>query len=67
MKLKLAKMKEDDARFELKKGDIVLIDTDYDWDNDKAVCVGVLSIRNQNAVYKDQVELLEADQVMELK
>lgn len=64
--LKLYRMKEDDSRFELKKNDIVLVETNYDWDPDKVICVGVLQIKNDNSLYKHQIKKISNDELRKL-
>ena len=38
MKLAIRVYKDDDERFGHKKGDVMVVDLDYDWDDDKCVC-----------------------------
>ena len=65
--LRVAKMKEADERFDLKAGDFVLVDMNYDWDSAKVVCVGKLEIRNTNSLYKDSITFISSDDLLELK
>lgn len=64
--LKLFKMKKDDVRFGLKENDIVLVETDYDWDPEKVICVGVLQIKNDNSLYKHQLKKISDDELRRL-
>lgn len=59
MKLKLARLAEDDEGFGFKKGDLVLVDWDYD--DDEKVC-GLFRLPNKllsNAFYKSQLDFIE--------
>lgn len=63
--IKFRKLKENDERFGFKKGDIVVVETDYDWDPDKVICIGKLEIRNDNSFYKEQLEPVTAEELNE--
>lgn len=42
MKLAIRRVREDDERFGIKKGDMLLVDLDYDWDPGKVSVMAVL-------------------------
>lgn len=67
MKLKIAKICSNDKRFGFKVGDLVLIDTDYDWDPEKVI--GVFRLPKKilsNSFYKTQIEVLTEEEVYKL-
>lgn len=65
--IKFRRMKKDDPRFDLKKGDIVVVETNYDWDPDKCICIGKLVIHNDHSLYNEQIEVVHKDELVELK
>jgi hypothetical protein len=56
MKLEVKRLKKDDPSFGFKKGDYVLVDTDYSWDKQKCICVAKLSVRNDHSFYLNQLD-----------
>nr|BFD64945.1 hypothetical protein BdHM001_36260 [Bdellovibrio sp. HM001] len=60
------RVKKDDERFGLKAGDIVVVDTNYDWDHEKVICIGKLEVRNNHSLYKECLEPITIQELRDL-
>lgn len=62
MRIQIKVLKEDDERFNCSENDIVIIDADYDWDDDKVL--GLFNVTKgeklDNAFYKTQLRPYKA-------
>lgn len=67
MAIKFRRVKEDDKRFGYKAGDIVVVETNYDWDPKKCICIGKLEIRNDHSFYNESLERIEAQDLRDAK
>lgn len=67
MGLKFMKVKEDDKRFGYKAGDVVLVETNFDWDPDKVICVGKLTPRNDHSFYRENLEKITQEELLSLR
>ncbi len=63
MKLALRQMKEDDERFGHKKGDVVVVDLDYDYDPEKVECLGAVKFSHGHSFYKTQLKTVDNESI----
>ena len=66
MGIKFKKVKKDDESFNLKAGDIVVVETNYDWDPEKCICIGKLEIRNNHSLYEECLESITKEELCSL-
>ena len=65
MSIKFKRLKEDDERFGHKKGDIVIVETNYDWDPEKVDCLAKVTPWNDHSFYKSQLESVKPEEIMD--
>lgn len=65
--LKIKRLKEDDDRFGHKKGDLVLVETKYDWDPEKCICIGTIIIDNEHSFYNDELISVTDEEIKGLR
>lgn len=66
MSLQFRKLKEDDEQFGHKAGDIVLVETEYDWDPEKVEIVAKLVPRNDHSFYKSQLSTISLGEIKKI-
>ena len=66
MAIKFKKLKKDDESLGYKKGDIVVVETNYDWDPEKCICIGKLIPRNDHSFYNYQLESVDRQELGEI-
>ena len=64
--IEFKRLLNDDKQFGYKKGDIVVVDTNYDWDPDKVICVGKLQVRNDHSFYRESLEDVDEQELADL-
>ena len=67
MSIKFKRVKEDDPRFGHKAGDIVIVETNYDWDPEKVICVGEFKPRGDHSFYKHELEAVTHEELLALE
>lgn len=64
--IKFRRMREDDTCFGHKKGEIVVIETNFDWDPEKVICIGKLIPHNDHSFYTGQLDLVTYEELLEI-
>jgi hypothetical protein len=65
--IKFKRVKEDDLICDLKAGDIVVVDENYDWDPDKCILIGKVIIDNEHSMYKEELEPIEKQELVDAR
>lgn len=65
--IQFKRITKDDPRFNLKKGDIVAVETNYEWDDEKCICIGKLEIHNDHSLYNESLEDISVHELSKKK